>query len=245
MWDHLLEILVLNIAIIVFIFAYILPPFLVQFHPAILFIYLLAGIMLFNVITSAASRFTMEMSDYESPDFRAFFTYMSSYWKQALAGALIMVVSLMVFLFVIPYYFIEGSIISLILGTIVFWAWLTVVAACFYFYPTVFRLNKSILKSIKASFAFFFENILFSLFMVLGIIVILPVSGIFIFLFPGPAGILLWINVCYKIRLYKYAYLEDHPGADRKKIPWAELIREDDKRVGKRTLRGMIFPWKS
>jgi hypothetical protein len=42
----------------------------------------------------------------------------------------------------------------------------------------------------------------------------------------------------------KYDYLEENPRADRKHIPWETLLREERERVGKRTLKGMIFPWK-
>jgi hypothetical protein len=43
--------------------------------------------------------------------------------------------------------------------------------------------------------------------------------------------------------MYKYDYLEKNPG-DRRRIPWDALLVEDRERVGKRTLKGMIFPWK-
>jgi hypothetical protein len=131
------------------------------------------------------------------------------------------------------------------LCTIVAWTWLTMIVAFLFFYPVLFRLKNKIGKSIQLCFVFLFENIAFVLYMLLVIIITLPVSLLFFFLFPGPAGIILWINVCFKIRLYKYDYLEAHPGTDRKKIPWRCLILEDEERVGKRTVRGMIFPWKS
>ena len=44
--------------------------------------------------------------------------------------------------------------------------------------------------------------------------------------------------------MYKYDWLEANPEANRKKIPWDALLMDDKERVGKRTLRGMIFPWK-
>ena len=47
-----------------------------------------------------------------------------------------------------------------------------------------------------------------------------------------------------KLRLYKYDYLEENPDAKRNDIPWDALLIDERERVGKRTLRGMIFPWK-
>ena len=64
------------------------------------------------------------------------------------------------------------------------------------------------------------------------------------FLVPGVATILLFYQVAFKLRLYKYDYLETHPNARPKDIPWADLLYTDRERVGPRSLRGMIFPWK-
>ena len=61
---------------------------------------------------------------------------------------------------------------------------------------------------------------------------------------PGLGAVLVWHNVALKLRLYKYDHLEQQPESNRKQIPWDALLVDDRDRVGKRTLRGMIFPWK-
>ena len=61
---------------------------------------------------------------------------------------------------------------------------------------------------------------------------------------PGLTTVLLWANVGLKLRLIKYDYIESHPDANRKQIPWDALLVDEKERVGKRTLKGMIFPWK-
>jgi hypothetical protein len=63
-------------------------------------------------------------------------------------------------------------------------------------------------------------------------------------LLPGISSILLFWNTAFKLRLYKYDWLEQNPGSNKKSIPWDALLVEDRERVGKRTLKGMIFPWK-
>jgi hypothetical protein len=35
-----------------------------------------------------------------------------------------------------------------------------------------------------------------------------------------------------------------HPDADRRHIPWEELLAEDREKTGTRSLRSFIFPWK-
>jgi len=44
--------------------------------------------------------------------------------------------------------------------------------------------------------------------------------------------------------LAKYDWMEANPEANHKKVPWAVLLAEDMERVGPRSLKGMIFPWK-
>jgi hypothetical protein len=63
-------------------------------------------------------------------------------------------------------------------------------------------------------------------------------------LLPGPAGMLLLMDEALRLRLRKYDYLEANPRADRRKIPWKELLEEDVELTGTRTLRNFIFPWK-
>jgi hypothetical protein len=102
-----------------------------------------------------------------------------------------------------------------------------------------------VLTNVKSSFLFVFENAAFSGFVLFISVLFVPLSLLLLLLLPGPAGILLWINECFKIRLYKYHYLQENPGVYKNKIPWKELIRKDVEKIGERTLRGMIFPWKT
>jgi hypothetical protein len=55
---------------------------------------------------------------------------------------------------------------------------------------------------------------------------------------------LIWLQAGFKLRLLKYDYLENDSDANRKRIPWDALLIDERERVGKRSLRGMIFPWK-
>ncbi len=60
----------------------------------------------------------------------------------------------------------------------------------------------------------------------------------------GPAGIQLYMNSALRLLIFKYDWLEENPDAKRKDVPWYELLIDEKERVGKRTLKGMIFPWK-
>ena len=68
------------------------------------------------------------------------------------------------------------------------------------------------------------------------------------FLIPGLAGIALAQTNAFRLRLYKYDWLEQHtdltPKEARKHIPGGELIAEDRETLGPRSFKSFIFPWK-
>jgi uncharacterized membrane protein YesL len=117
------------------------------------------------------------------------------------------------------------------------------VLALQFFFPVQSRLDKKFGKILKKMFLLFLDNPLFSVGLLVGAVATLALSAFTALLLPGIASILLWWNVALKLRIYKYDYLEKHPDA-RRNIPWDALLVEDRERVGKRTLKGMIFPWK-
>ena len=90
----------------------------------------------------------------------------------------------------------------------------------------------------------FFDNPGFSIFLFLHCAVTFVVSFFLAFLLPGFAGIALTQDVALRLRLYKYDWLEVNPEAKRRDVPWEALLKEDQELVGKRTLKGMFFPWK-
>ncbi|MCF6336254.1 MAG: hypothetical protein L3J12_10990, partial [Spirochaetales bacterium] len=75
-------------------------------------------------------------------------------------------------------------------------------------------------------------------------LIVLSLSVFTAFLIPGVTVILLAHQTAVKLRLYKYDYLEENKDTGRKNIPWNTLLFDEREKVGKRTLKGMIFPWK-
>jgi hypothetical protein len=85
---------------------------------------------------------------------------------------------------------------------------------------------------------------MFAVGLAIGGVFIMLVSFVTAFLVPGITGLAIWYQSALRLRMYKYDYLEEHPDTPKREIPWDALIYDDRERVGKRTLRGMIFPWK-
>ena len=249
MWDHLFRIILLNLGFILIVGFAIFAPYLLNMIPgvpqAVMFaISILIALSSVCVFSGAAGCMTRDISDYGEPGFRDFVTYLKETYKASLVFALINSVLVFLLSIIMPFYLQQPSIIGPLAFAFLFWIGLIWLVASQYFFPLQARMDKRIFKNIRKMFLLFFDNTLFSLVVFLGSIIIIALSSFTAFMLPGFAALFLWLNVAMKLRLYKYDYLEEHPEANRRKIPWPALLRTDKERVGKRTLRGMIFPWK-
>jgi len=247
LWDNMFRIVLLNLG---FAIAAAIPIFLPQlavrfFNSVILEIGLSAiGILVCSVYLATAAFSLKSISDYGSFGFGDFFGNI----KKALPAGLVM--GFFVFLLflvatiVIPFYLGMGSTIGLGLAALVFWVTIFALLS-FQFYFTVYvRLGSKIRKSFKKCMIISMDNSGFSLFILLHNIAALAISIVFAFMFPGPAGILLYLDEALRLRLLKYDYLEANPDANRRKIPWDALLIEEREKTGTRSLKNFIFPWK-
>lgn len=136
------------------------------------------------------------------------------------------------------------GMIGLASATFLFIISLIIMLSMQFFFPVYGLLNKTFYKTIKTCFIIFFDNTFFSIIMFFGILIIFLLSVFFAYILPGIITIFLWLSVGIKLRLYKYDYMDLNKEANRKNIPWEELIARDRELLGRRTLRGLIFPWK-
>ena len=244
MWDNMLAVFILNFGFILILAGGIYLPSLFSFSAIAATIGVCVAIIVFYQYVGIASLFAREISDYTSLSFRGIVDKFKEVWKQSLVLSIITIIQFLVIQIAFPFYLNMGGFIGVAALSIIFWmsfAWL--IASQFY-YPIRTRLDSSVKKIIKKSFMVFFDNTLFSLALALGTLVVVLLSGFTAFLLPGLTTVLIWHQVGFKLRLLKYDYLEENPDADRKKIPWDALLIDDKDRVGHRTLKGMIFPWK-
>jgi uncharacterized membrane protein YesL len=184
------------------------------------------------------------MADFKAMGVKNFVPYLKEGWKASLMFAGFVVALLFILFFALPWYFTRGNFLGVAIAGLLFWSCVIAILAGQYFFPIFNRLETTLRNVPKKCLMLFFDNSFFTIVLVLGAVVLLILSSFTAFLFPGLATILLWYHVGVRLRLYKYDYLEAHPGANRKTIPWKTLFTEDQERIGPRTLRGMIFPWK-
>lgn len=144
----------------------------------------------------------------------------------------------------IPFYLGRGGFAGALAAGLLLWVGVVLLLALQWYLPLKARLGGGFRKNLRKSLVLFFDNGLFSLLLFLYNVLSLALSFFLAFLVPGLAGVALALDDALRLRLYKYDWLEANPGARRKDAPWEELLAEDRELVGKRSLKGMIFPWK-
>lgn len=243
-WDNFFTVAIMNIGFIAVVAAsYYGAMVFSETHPIITIIVSAIGILLVTMYSGIVHELTAKLADYQKAGFREIPDAFRQSWKLSLVVGIINIIIYAIVLFIIPFYM-DGSIVGLLAIGFLFWSIVMWILASQYAFPVSCRLDRSLRKIFKKTFILFFDNGGFSILTLLLSVVIFAISVFTAFLMFGPASILLLQQVAMKLRLYKYDYLEENPQANRKKIPWRALLIDDQERVGKRTFRGMIFPWK-
>jgi uncharacterized membrane protein YesL len=201
------------------------------------------SLLLLSVYTGVVSWLVSELADYRKPELREAVAWLKTSWPSSLLFAALNLLLAFLLSVAFPVYGQLKSFLGPLASSFLGWVLIFWVLAAQFFFPIQSRLDRSFPKMLKKCFLLFVDNPAFTLGLFLGSLLILALSFFTALLLPGIAAILLWQNAALKLRLYKYDHLEAHP-QDRKHIPWDALLVEDRERVGKRTLKGMIFPWK-
>jgi hypothetical protein len=143
-----------------------------------------------------------------------------------------------------------NSMIGLLLAAVIFWTMVVAGLSLQFFFAIRARLDVKLTKVIKKCFIIFFDNPGFCLFSFVHNLIILALSMFLAFLFPGPAGILLYLDEALRLRLLKYDWIDANFREDsgdrpkRPKIPWDVLLIDERERTGTRSFKSFIFPWK-
>lgn len=251
LWDNLFKIALLNIGFIASIAIPIMLPPLFSFVPVLQIAVLLIGILWVCIYLSAAALTLKAVSDYQTFDFGDFIKNLKTSWPFGLFFGVLVFLGVILFAVVIPFYAAMESLIGLFFAAIAAWTLLISVLALQFFFAVRARLDTKFSKIIKKCFLIFFDNPLFCVFALLHNIFVLLVSVLLAFLFPGPAGVLLFLDEALRLRLLKYDWLEANPAPEtqggrtgRRQIPWEAILIEEQEKTGTRSFRNFIFPWK-
>jgi hypothetical protein len=241
-WDHLWGLVVLNIGALALLALFVVLPLSVGAPGAS--IWVITGLLLLFAYAVVCATALKDVAEYRDLTFTAFRAALRTQGPAGLLyGALLAALAGLLFV-AAPFYLSRGTILGWFAFGTLFWCALIVLVA-FQWFPAVRSLLPGSLKtSVRKCFMLMADNLGFSLFLALYTLVGLMISVFTAFLIPGAAGIMLGSVDALKLLIKKYDWLEANPGANRKRVPWNTLLEEERELVGKRTLKGMIFPWK-
>lgn len=245
LWDNFLPAILLNLGFIVIIaIPLVLPSVAVAAGPVVSMVVLAFGVLVTFVYLGGVYALAGEVTDYAAPGWTTFIDGVRSYLPVTLVFGGIFILHAVLLSIAIPVYSALGNMFGLLALAFLFWMSVIWLLSAQYILPVRGRLDKNVGKVLKKSFLLSFDNALFTIGVALGGVFIVVVSVFTAFLFPGIAGLAIWYHTAVKLRVYKYDYLEEHPEERGNPLPWDALLYDDRDRVGTRTLRGMIFPWK-
>ena len=244
MWDNLFKIALINIGFIASLSIPVFIPNLLAQVPILGMASLFIGILWCFVYLSAAALTLKALSDYGNFGFAEFFANLKICWPFGLILGGLVFLGYILCTVVIPFYLGMSSMFGLLLAAVIFWTLVVAVLALQFFFAVRSRLDTKFTKIIKKCFIIFFDNPMFCVFTLIHNVIILTISMFVAFLFPGPAGVLLFLDEGLRLRLLKYDWLEANPDANRRHVPWDALLIDERERTGTRSLKSFIFPWK-
>lgn len=245
LWDNFLPAILLNLGFIVMLTAPLLLPSVAAAGGTVLaLLVLVVGVLLTFVYIGGVFVAAKTFTNYRSMTWSTFVDGVRSNLPASITIGVIVVVHAFLLSVAIPVYTAVGNIVGLLALAFLFWMSVIWILSAQYFFPIRNRLDGDIRKSLKKCFLLSFDNTLFTVGIAIGGFTIIIISFATAFLFPGITGLAIWYDGALKLRMYKYDYLEENPDASRRAIPWDALLYDERERVGKRTIRGMIFPWK-
>lgn len=247
-WDNFLPLALFNIAFILIIFLFFSLAYVFSSVSALSVMILFICIILMGVLLLAISNLMSRVADYKSFSFKEIGEEVKYTWRHGVLFAVVETCCWVVAGAAIPYYFSFQNFIGLFLGVSVVWIFAVIQLSLSWFFPIRSRLEANFRNCLKKCFIVFFDNTGFTLFMLLYSVMLIALTPFLAFLAPGFSGLLLAWNNAFRLRMYKYDWMELHPEIPiqtaRKHIPWDDLLAEDRDTVGTRTIRNLIFPWK-
>ena len=244
-WDNLIGMVLLNIVYIAIFFLFVSSFALVEYGPLPFFLAILALLFVTAVFSGAVSNVAYGYSDYRRDTWNDLKAGFSRYFRHSMLMFLIYVVLALLTLFIIPFYMGNFGIIGAVISVILIWLVIfSVMALPYYFALSSYLPGDRPLKTLKKCFIIMGDNMGFSIFFLFYNIVCVLLTIFTVGLIPGVAGMNLASHDAVRLLMMKYDYLEENPDADRKHLPWADILFDEEEKVGPRSFKNMIFPWK-
>lgn len=254
-WDHILWIIVFNLLSSALLVAgYLGISFIAGLADttaiflALSIVFAIVIFFLLNCLLSSISMECTRIVNFSSVEYKNVFTHLFDDWKDSACLTLVLAAAVLIGAFVIPWYLEQGTMIGILLSAFIAWFLIIGLLALQWYFPLKSQLKGGFKKTFKKCFLIFFDNTGFSIFMFLYNLFLAALSPFLAFLMPSFAGIIMAQNNALRLRMYKYDWMEEHPGLTPKEanklVPWDELLADDKETLGPRSFRSFIFPWK-
>lgn len=244
-WDNLLGIVVQNFIYMLALTGFVGAMSLIDTNTAHSLVLMLAVFFFISILMGGTAETVKGYSNYEKETWEPFAKGLKRNIRHSLLFGLVASTLVIVVMFVMPFYLSMGNPVGLIIGVVLFWISVVFLLALPFYFPLMNLLpGDRPKKTLKKCFIIFSDNIGFSLFYLIYNAVILAASLFSVGMMPGVAGSMLASQDAMKLLMYKYDWLEENPEEKGKNAPWAELLYDEKEKVGPRSLKSMIFPWK-
>lgn len=264
-WDNLIHLFVVNLVImacgVAGFFFCLIPSVLPVAEPiqnVLFYIFMYVAIGFFCSFVLAECENAAKIANFGTPTLGRFFSNIIPSLKDGFLFGLVISLMLLIAFFAIPYYFrvwipsdgSEGSIIGLLLAAVVFWILIITILALQWFPGIRSILKNPFLKTLKKCYILFFDNTGFTILLffknlfnfILSVILFMALCSI-----PGISSITLSSANAFRLRLYKYDWMEVNPELspkELKEVPWKDLLEKDKNTLGPRKLKSFFLPWK-
>lgn len=243
-WDNLFRVVFLNIGFLIPTSLFIYAPNLSS-SAVTLYLLRLFAIAIFIIYTGAASSVCYAITNYKTPGFAMFYSAIRISYRSSLLFIVVNVIWFQVLSVAFQVYGnLSHEMIKIVAQVVLVWITISWLVAVQLFFPVQSSLDHTVIKIFKKMILLFFDNAGVMFLISVGSLITMSLSVVFGTILPGLGAVLIWQNAALRLLLYKYDYLEKNPKAIGGKIPWDEILIEEKERIGNRTLRGMIFPWK-
>ena len=245
-WDNLIGLVLFNLIYIV-IMGLGLWGFstIGVINAAAAYLFLAFVLLIYSIVSGGTAAVAYNYSNYQRDAWNAFRTGIKRNIRHSLLFFLLNLFALVNLLLLLPFYMAMSNIPGLLIAIVLIWLEVIIFLGIAYYFPLMNLLpGDRPLKTAKKCLIIVGDNLGFTLFFVIYRLVVFAFSLFSMGLIPGFSGAQLAGQDAMKLLMMKYDYLEENKDADRKHLPWADLLYDEREKVGPRSLKNMIFPWK-
>ena len=247
-WDNMLTLIVINLVVMVVSMGLVSLIYVLQQSVPLMIALILFSAVIISTLALASGEVAASAANFASAHIADFFRAIPSCIVDGILFGLVLGVAGSASYVCIPFYFAQKTLIAVFIGSMFVWLVVFTLLSLQWFVAIRSLMHNDFKKCLKKCFLIFFDNVPFSLFMVLYNFFLTLLSVFFLGLLPSLSGITLAQVNALRLRLYKYDYYEAHPelktAKEKRYIPWDELLQNDKETLGPRSFKSLIFPWK-